>query len=65
DAQAKVDRLRAEAVRCRALAASGVPCGNTRVASPTIPPTTAPPTTPRTTAPSTTPTTVPASGVAR
>lgn len=50
DAQAKVDRLRAEAVRCRALAASGTPCGNLPVVTPTtVPPTTVPPTTPATT----------------
>ncbi|HEY9496362.1 MAG TPA: protein phosphatase 2C domain-containing protein [Intrasporangium sp.] len=71
DAQAKVDRLRAEAVRCRALAASGMPCGSTPVATlttppatpSTLPPTTAPTTLP-TTAPTTAPTTVPAPGVA-
>ena len=71
DAQAKVDRLRAEAVRCRALAASGMPCGSTPVATlttppatpSTLPPTTAPTTLP-TTAPGTVPTTVPAPGVA-
>ena len=68
DAQAKVDRLRAEAVRCRALAANGMPCGNTPVATLTTPPatlSTIPPTTAPTTPPTTAPTTVPASGVAR
>jgi protein phosphatase len=70
DAQAKVDRLRAEAVRCRALAASGVPCGNTPVATPIPAPTmpTTPATTPPTTAPTTVPATAPgpaATGVAR
>ena len=67
DAQAKVDRLRAEAVRCRALAASGMPCGSTPVATLTTPPatpSTLPPTTAPTTVPTTAPTTVPATGVA-
>ncbi len=67
DAQAKVDRLRAEAVRCRALAATGMPCGSSPVATLTTPPTTSstiPPTTTPTTAPTTAPTTVPATGVA-
>ncbi|MDC5698602.1 protein phosphatase 2C domain-containing protein [Intrasporangium calvum] len=35
DAQAKVDRLRVEAVRCRSLAVSGVPCGDTPLPAPT------------------------------
>ena len=52
DAQAKVDQLRDEAARCRQLALSGVPCGNTPV------PTPLPTTTPTTPTPSlTTPTT--------
>ena len=67
DAHAKVDRLRTEAVRCRALAASGMPCGDTPVATPTPPaaPSTIPPTTAPTTPPTTVPPAVPASGVSR
>lgn len=52
DAEAKVDRLRAEAARCRALAALGTACGDLPAATPTTTPTT-PSTTPSTTSPTT------------
>ncbi|MEW1952140.1 protein phosphatase 2C domain-containing protein [Terrabacter sp. NPDC080008] len=35
DAQAKVEALRAEAVRCQRLAATGIPCGGTSTPAPT------------------------------
>ena len=49
DAETKIVALRAEAVRCQRLAATGIPCGTTPAPTPTTPPTV--PTTP---APSTT-----------
>ena len=39
DAQTKVERLRAEALRCQVLAANGTPCGTTPTATPTPVPT--------------------------
>jgi len=73
DARAKIDRLRAEALRCRGLATTGIPCGDTPVTTPTPTLTTptspsTPPSTPPSTAPiptsSTTPTTAPAPNAA-
>jgi protein phosphatase len=56
DAQAKVDVLRSEADRCRALAESGTPCGDTPVPTP---PSTPAPTTPPSGIPSGGPSTPP------
>jgi len=62
DAQSKVEALRAEAVRCQQLAATGTPCGTTPSTTPTTPSTgsTSPTPSPSTTtAPGAKPTTAP------
>lgn len=57
DAQAKLDTLRAEAERCRNLALSGTPCGDTPVVTTPVTPMTTPSTDPSASSP--TPTTAP------
>ncbi|HET9633896.1 MAG TPA: protein phosphatase 2C domain-containing protein, partial [Terrabacter sp.] len=62
DAQSKVEALRAEAVRCQQLAATGTPCGTTPATTPTTPSTgsTSPTPTPSTSStPGVKPTTAP------